>query len=268
MKNDDSYANAAHIPGGDTWFEIWEDKARQFRTVEAAIGRARLNLPYGADERERFDLFHPAGRAHGLIVFVHGGFWLSFGREYFSHLAAGLAARGFAVAMPSYPLAPEVEIPAITRSIARAIDTAAALVAGPVVLSGHSAGGHLVARMMCPDVGLATATLARIKRVVPISPLGDLRPLLDTAMNDTLRLTDQTAISESPALIPDPRQIDGEIWVGADERPAFIQQAETLHQAWPATRLVIDPRRHHFDIIDGLEQPHSQLTGALVKGLI
>ena len=142
MKNDDAYANAAHIPGGETWFEIWEDKARQFRTVEAAIGRARLNLPYGANERERFDLFHPAGRAHGLVVFVHGGYWHSFGREYFSHLAAGLAARGFAVAVPSYPLAPDVEIPVMTTSIARAIDTAAGLVAGPIVLSGHSAGGQ------------------------------------------------------------------------------------------------------------------------------
>ncbi|MEO8531418.1 MAG: alpha/beta hydrolase, partial [Deltaproteobacteria bacterium] len=120
---------------------------------------------------------------------------------------------------------------------------------------------------MCPDVTLAPATLARIKRVVPISPLGDLRPLIDTSMNETLRLTDETAVAESPTL-GKPRMIDCEIWVGEAERPAFVTQAQELHQAWPASRLVIDEGRHHFDIIDALEQPHSRLTNALVKGLI
>jgi acetyl esterase/lipase len=50
-------------------------------------------------------------------VFVHGGYWLRFGRGDWSHLAAGPVARGWAVALPSYTLAPAARIAAITAEI-------------------------------------------------------------------------------------------------------------------------------------------------------
>ena len=44
--------------------------------------------------------------------------------------------------MPGYVLAPEVRIAAITAMVADAVAAAAAEVAGPIRLAGHSAGGH------------------------------------------------------------------------------------------------------------------------------
>jgi hypothetical protein len=38
---------------------------------------------------ERFDLFVPDGKARGLIVFVHGGYWQWMDKSAFSHLAEG-----------------------------------------------------------------------------------------------------------------------------------------------------------------------------------
>src|SRR5690606_4847646 len=114
------------------------------------------------------------------------GYWMDFDPTLWSHLAAGPLARGWAVALPCYDLCPDVRIAAITAQVARAVTAIAALVPGPVVLSGHSAGGHLVARMLCPDVALPVRD--RVLRVVPISPLADLVPLLQTGMNATLRL--------------------------------------------------------------------------------
>ena len=61
--------------------------------------------------RARLDLFLPDRTPRGLVVFVHGGFWLAFDKSFWSHLAAGL-------------------------------------VDGPIRLSGHSAGGHLAARQL------------------------------------------------------------------------------------------------------------------------
>ena len=78
------------------------------------------------------------------MVFVHGGYWRAFDRGLWSHLAAGPLARGWAVAMPGYVLAPEARIAAITAMIADAVAAAAAEVDGPMRLAGHSAGGHLV----------------------------------------------------------------------------------------------------------------------------
>ncbi|MBT8458850.1 MAG: alpha/beta hydrolase, partial [Boseongicola sp.] len=257
MKNDMAYANGDFIPNAADYPDKWADAARDFRESEAAIGRARLNTGYGASEREKFDLFHPAGRAEGLVVFVHGGYWHKFDRSYWSHFARGCTVAGYAVAMPSYPLAPDARICEITRAIASAIETAASFVQGPIHLTGHSAGGHLVARMLCRDVAIAEDVRARISHVIPISPLSDLRPLLETSMNATLGLDEPEAIAESP-VEHDPLPCEVTTWVGAEERPAFLDQARWLSERW-SHPMRIAPGRHHFDILDDLEHPDSPL---------
>jgi acetyl esterase/lipase len=101
MSLDTDYVNVDFIPGGADFPDRWQEEAQAFRAREAAIGRARLNVAYGTGERQKLDLFHPAGKAEGLIVFVHGGYWLRFDRGVWSHFSEGLTASGWAVAMPS-----------------------------------------------------------------------------------------------------------------------------------------------------------------------
>lgn len=260
MKNDIAYNNVDFIPDGAAYPDRWQDAARAFREREAALGRARLNHPYGPGERLRLDVFHPSGRAEGLVVFVHGGYWLKFHRDYWSHFAEGLTARGWAVAMPSYTLAPEARIHEITREVARAVEVAAGLVAGPLRLTGHSAGGHLVCRVLCRDVALDVRD--RVARAVPISPVSDLRPLLETSMNEGLRLDAEEADAESPVLHPAP-EVPVTVWVGGEERPVFLDQARWLAEAWGAEHRV-EAGRHHFDVIDALTDPDSPLVDAIL----
>lgn len=98
MDLDDAYANAAHIPGGADYPDRWAAQAAAFRS----IARCELDLDYGETDRLRFDLFHPGRLARGVVIFVHGGYWLRFDKSFWSHLAAGPLAQGWAVAMPSY----------------------------------------------------------------------------------------------------------------------------------------------------------------------
>ncbi len=262
MKNDIAYAIGDFIPGAADYGDQWAGSAREFREIEAAIGRARLNVPFGDHEREKFDLFHPAGRADGLVVFVHGGYWHKFDRSYWSHFAKGCTERGFAVAMPSYPLAPDAHISQISHAIARAVSTAATYIQGPIFLAGHSAGGHLVSRMVCRDVAIADEVRERIAKVTPISPVTDLRPLLETTMNDTLKLDADEATAESP-ILHEPLPVPVTVWVGAEERPAFLDQARWLSEAW-SREMRIAPGRHHFDILDDLEHPDSPLVRSIL----
>ncbi|QMU57096.1 MAG: alpha/beta fold hydrolase [Boseongicola sp.] len=263
MKNDTAYENGAFIPDAAEYPDRWADAARAHRELQASIGRARLNVSYGPSEREKLDIFHPTGAAKGLIVFIHGGYWRRFDRSFWSHMSAGLTAHDWAVAMPSYPLAPEVHIRQITLCMARAAETAAGLVAGPIRLTGHSAGGHLVARLGCRDIVLDEDVRKRIDRIVPISPVADLRPLLETSMNADLGLDDDEANSESPVLHAPP-DVSVDVWVGGEERPAFLDQARWLAETWSGD-LHHAPGRHHFDVIELLEEKDSPLVSALVR---
>ena len=254
---DAAFANAAHIPGGEGYPARWAAQAAAWR----AGARGELGLAYGAGERERFDLFRPEGKPLGTLVFVHGGYWRAFGRETWSHLAAGPVARGWAVAMPSYDLCPAVGIAEITRQIAACVAVVAARVAGPLVLTGHSAGGHLVARMGCADVGLAV--IGRVARIVPISPVADLRPLVETAMNADFGLDLAGAAAESPVCHAAP-EVPVHVWVGARERPVFIEQAGMLARVWDAG-LTVAAGRHHFDVIEEMAEAQSALVKALVS---
>ncbi|MGC9420114.1 MAG: alpha/beta hydrolase [Rhodovulum sp.] len=257
---DAAYSNSGHVAGSEAYPGLWAAAAQAFR----AGARGQIDLPYGDHPRQRFDIFLPPGRARGLTVFVHGGYWLRFDKSFFSHLAAGPLARGWAVAMPSYRLAPEVPIAAITADIAAALPVMARLVPGPMTLAGHSAGGHLVARMLCEDVTLPEAVADRLARVVPISPVSDLRPLLRTGMNDSFRLDEAAARAESPACHAPRAGVPVTVWVGAAELPAFLDQARWLAEAWPGAALHLDEGRHHFDVIEGLASPDSPLTEAVI----
>ncbi len=256
---DRAYANAAMIPGGEGYPARWAAAAAVFR---AALGpRAQLGLEYGPGARQRFDLFLPEGAPRGLMVFVHGGYWLAFERSDWSHLAAGAVARGWACALPSYTLAPEARIGAMTGEIAAAVAAASARVPGPVVVAGHSAGGHLAARMGCADLAVPG-----VVRVVPVSPLAELGPLRETAMNAQLRIDAAEAAAESPARLALREGVQAHVWVGGQERPAFLWQARLLSEAWGCPWTVA-PGRHHFDVVDELTIPGSGLTCACLDGL-
>jgi len=267
MDWDDAYANGPHIAGAADYPQRWAAAAAAFRAGLAAAGRAEIDLAYGPAARDRLDLFRPEGEPLGLAVFVHGGYWMAFDKSSWSHLAAGAVARGWAVALPSYTLCPEARIAGITRQAARAISAAAARVEGAIALSGHSAGGQLVSRMACRDGPLAFHLRARLARVISISGLHDLRPLLRTRMNATLGLDAAEATAESAALQVPIEGVRVHCVAGDRERPEFRRQNALLANIWAGlgaeTTAAESPGRHHFDVIADLEDAGSALTRAL-----
>lgn len=269
---DDAYENGRHIPEGSSWPGRWTAPAAAFRDAADARGRARLGVAYGDGERHRYDLFLPAGTPRGLLVFVHGGYWMALDRSSWSHLAGGAVAQGWACAIPSYDLCPMVTIAAITTQIGAAIEHAAGAVDGPVVLAGHSAGGHLVTSMACHDTPLAPATRDRLAHVVSISGLHDLRPMLRTARNATLGLDMDSAEAASPALKRPLTHVPVTAWVGSAERAEFLRQTALIANVWQglgaATRAVVEPDRHHFDVIDGLADPAAPLMRATLAPVV
>lgn len=264
---DDAYANMAHVPGSEALPAQWAAEAAAYR---ASGVRWDEDITYGPAERARMDLFWPEGTPRGLAVFVHGGYWMRLSKSDWSFLAEGARAAGWAVCLPSYTLAPKARIAEMTRQIGAAITVAAEHVPGPIRLAGHSAGGHLVSRMVCDESPLAAPVLERIAHTLSISGLHDLRPLLRTQMNEVLRLDAAEAAAESAGLREPVPAAHVTAWVGGGERPEFIRQARLLAMMWEGLGaeigLVVEGQHHHFSVIEGLKDPDSPICRAFVGG--
>jgi acetyl esterase/lipase len=175
-------------------------------------------------------------------------------------LVEGVAAHGWSVAIPGYSLAPDASLTEIVGEISQALDWldkngGSYGVAGPVVLSGWSAGAHLVA--MALDHPRVTAGLA-------ISGVYDLAPIRDTGLNNALKLTDDEVAKLSPLrLSVVHKRLD--IAYGTAELPALVFDSIQLHEKRVAAnapgKLFPIEGADHFSILAELRRP----DGALVE---
>ncbi|MBZ8119547.1 alpha/beta hydrolase [Roseovarius sp. LXJ103] len=262
---DDAFANMAHVENSHALPAFWAGRAATYR---AGLPPERLEegVPYGQAPRHVLDILRPEGTPKGLAVFVHGGYWMRLDKSYWSDLAEGALANGWAVCIPSYTLTPDARVREITAEIGQAISHAAAHVPGPICLAGHSAGGHLVTRMLCEDTPLGADVQARIQSTLSISGLHDLRPLLHTTMNETLRMDVEEARLESAVLHMPGQTSPLTVWVGGGERPEFIRQARLMAMMWSGldvpVHLHIDRTHNHFTVLEGLKDAHAPITKA------
>lgn len=159
-----------------------------------AAATVTTNLSYGPLAQHTFDLYLPDDRSiipTPVVVHVHGGAWL-FGTKEEGMALAGpidnMLNKGWAVAAISYRLAgPTSKHPDALHDVKRAIRwmkvNAAAYGLDPdtVVVSGHSAGGHLAllagltAGVMEPSFsGAMSRVTSRPDAVIALAPVVDL----------------------------------------------------------------------------------------------
>jgi arylformamidase len=131
--------------------------------------------------------------------------------------------QGWSAALPGYTLAPAATLTQIVGEVRGALDWLAAQgsahgIAGPVVISGWSAGGHLTALML--DHPSVTAGLA-------ISGIFELGPIRDTYLNERLKLTDEEIATLSPLRLPGVGKPLA-ITYGTAELPALVRPSRDI----------------------------------------
>lgn len=255
------YNNRARVPENPTIMAGWSRDAKAYR--EAHQARHEV-ISYGSGERNRIDLFSGDG-AGPIVVFIHGGYWQALDGSYFSHLAGGLNAHGIDVAVPSYDLCPTVSIDEIIGQM-RAAARELAKLGRPLVVSGHSAGGHLAACMLATDWRAFDKSLPEglVSAAYAISGLFDLRPLVTTSINAALKLDEASAKAVSPLFWKSPVRGALDAVVGGNESAEYHRQSRTIVVAWEAagiaTRFGTIPDANHFTAIAPLADRSSPMT--------
>lgn len=265
---DDAYENPAHIPNAEKIRNTWPKLAKNFRKQMVKKSRAQLDIRYSKKPRNLMDVFLPEKKPKGLVVFIHGGYWRVFSKDVFSHLAKGALDKGYAVAMPSYTLCPDIKVSGITKEVGTAINHAAKLIKGDIYIVGHSAGGHLASRMICKNTPLKSNVQKRIQNTMSISGVSDMRPLLGVNINDDVRLTAKEASAESPALLTPMKNAKLTCWVGMSELSEFIRQNALLANIWHGLgadiTLIEEQNTNHFTVIEGLVDSESDMVRQLL----
>jgi acetyl esterase/lipase len=115
--------------------------------------------------------FLPSGANRGSVIHLHGGGFRLGCPEMIAPFAAALAARcGVEVICPAYRLAPEHPFPAGLADASAVLSALGREGAGPIILSGDSAGGGLAASL----AALCVANGVGLSGLVLLSPWLDL----------------------------------------------------------------------------------------------
>src|SRR5262245_36228213 len=184
-----------------------------------------LDLAYAQADRTKWDLYPATDPKAPCYVHIHGGYWQRGSKKIFACMAEGVLARGWAAALPGYTLAPAASLSQITRELRTALDWFATHagghgIAGPVMLSGWSAGGHLTAFLL--DHPRVAAGLA-------ISGVFELAPRRDSPhVNDRVKLTEAEVETLSPMRLPGVKK-PLSLAYGTGELPAMVASSRDLH---------------------------------------
>jgi acetyl esterase/lipase len=256
-ERDDAYDNTGMVADSAQQIAARNALSAAFRAAHGG----HLDLPYGAAERERWDLFPGPDPAAPCLVFIHGGYWQRNRREDFAILAQGALAMGWSAALPGYTLAPEASLTTIAGQVGRALDWLATEgkahgIAGPIVVSGWSAGGHLAA---------LAAEHPAVRAALAISGIHELGPIRDTYLDEKLRLSEAEIAELSPVRRPVVMKPVALAYGGA-ELPELRRQSRVFHrlraEAQAPGPLIPIPGADHFRALEALWTPGGALLRA------
>jgi arylformamidase len=256
------YNNRARVPENPMLMAGWAKDAAAYRQQN----KPRV-ITYGPGGRQTIDFF-ASGDAGPIVIFIHGGYWQALDGSSFSHCARGLNAHRIDVAVPSYDLCPQVTVDTIIRQMRAAMRELARL-GRPLVVSGHSAGGHLAACMLATDWLEFHPSLPGnlVIAAYAISGLFDLVPLVGTSINKALGLDRATATAASPLHWVPPKLGSLDAVVGGNESAEYFRQSQAVVEQWGraglATRFGTVPGANHFTAIAPLSDPDSPMVGRL-----
>jgi arylformamidase len=222
------YNNQLRVPRFPEHVARWKAESERARAELSG----NLDISFGPSAAERLDIFVPAGRSGPapVQVFYHGGYWRAFEARDFSFVARPFVEAGAVAVIVNYALVPAVRIGELIRQCRAAqawVEQNIARYGGDpqnIHISGHSAGGQLVAQVLAPDPDGAYA-LASVRSGVALSGVFELEPIRLSYLQETLALTPEEARRYSALDNPPAVKAPLAIAYGAKESEEFARQS-------------------------------------------
>lgn len=196
----------------------------------------RYDLRYGPGPKATLDLHVPTGRgrAHPLVVFMHGGYWRALDKSDHSFVVPPILDAGAAVVNLNYDLCPHVTLDEMVEAIATALRFchahAARWQADPdhIILLGHSAGAHLAAAMLQRSWPESELRATAIRAVVALTGIYEPEVILGISVNAEARISADVAARHGCLQRPftlHPRML---VAAGGDEPEGWTSQSEAF----------------------------------------
>lgn len=259
------------VPNAEEYFDAAARRSANARDRMTC----HIDIPYGATELQRLDIFPTPNPDAPVLIFIHGGYWRALDKSVYCDIAGPFVAAGATVVIPNYDLCPAVTIADIVDEMRRCLNWTYANIANfhgnpaRIFLSGHSAGGHLTGMMMATDWQAEGLPRDLLKGAVPISGLFDIEPHRHTDLQADIRLTEEAAAALSPQNLPLTARCPVICAVGGGESASFHRQSKDFTEKCRAEGLPCDylelDKDNHFDITDRLHRPGDPLTRALKR---
>jgi arylformamidase len=266
------YNNRAMVPDFAEYVQQWQQQSEALRQDADVV----KDLRYGEHERECLDIF-PARQPDAPVqVFFHGGYWQAMQKDVFHFLAKSFLQDGVTMVFVNYPLAPQATMDDIVSACRRAIVWLHRHIQhyhgnpGQLHVSGHSAGGHIVAMLLATEWPTLDRNIPGdvIKGGCAISGLFTLIPIQRCYLNAALGMDEAVARRNSPQYLSPTCSAPLIVSVGELESDEYHAQSSDFAANWtqhgtPITELTI-PAANHFSILDHVYQPEASLYHTII----
>lgn len=275
------YSPSSCIDDINEFINLYINQSNAAIKLAKRLDAVLANLKYGASEAQSLDLFFPTHQSkRKLHVFIHGGYWQELSKNESTFAATTFQQAGCHFAALNYTLAPDATLTQIVDEVSRAIlwlynsADKYGYDKSEIYLSGSSAGAHLALLMTLIDwqqVDSQFSDINPIAGVCAVSGIYDLAPLLNTYINEPLRLTTDEVITLSPLKLISSKTPNCPIIIayGDNETSEFKRQSDELYYHYQQRKVniikgeILD--RNHFDVILDLSDVHSWIAKQVFK---
>lgn len=262
------------------WAANMKDIIARFSVLSDAIC-ARTGEPkrtsYGCAKDEQLDLYIANKECAPVVIFVHGGGWLSGSARDYGFPAEMLVSAGVHFISLDFSTVADAkgDLAVLVNQVCAAVNWVYRNCsefggdATRIYIAGHSSGAHLAAMALSTRWANYDLSVNPIRGGFLVSGIYDLGPLRHTSRSKSVRIDDDVERRLSPVRCLGEVASPLLLAVGSKESPEFLRQtsdyAKAVSELGNQTKVVVGETYNHFDIVETLGNPYGLLGRNLLN---